>query len=109
MVADLGWVDYDLGHSIVCLLLLGQMGVWQNRLVKMEYPNKNQANPTQVLDHQSHPVYKLALEASNAEFKDLRECGEVGPVLALNNTRGKTCSVKKMENNTVADFSVVSV
>ena len=30
VIADLGWVDYDLGYSIVCLVLLGQMGIWQN-------------------------------------------------------------------------------
>ena len=33
VVAYLGWVDYDFGHSSVCLVLLGQMGIWQNRLV----------------------------------------------------------------------------
>ena len=29
----LGWVDYDFGHSAVCLVLLGPLGIWQNRLV----------------------------------------------------------------------------
>ena len=32
VVADLGWVDYDFGHSTVCQVLLGQTGIWQNRL-----------------------------------------------------------------------------
>ena len=27
-----GWDDIDLSHSTVCLVLLGQMGIWQNRL-----------------------------------------------------------------------------
>ena len=29
----MGWVDYDFGYSSVCLVLLGQMGIWQKRLV----------------------------------------------------------------------------
>ena len=33
VVTYLGWVDYDFGHSFVWLILLGQMGIWQNRLV----------------------------------------------------------------------------
>ena len=31
VVAYMGWVDYDFGHSSVCLVLLGQMGIWQIR------------------------------------------------------------------------------
>ena len=27
-----GWDDIDLSHSTVCLVLHGQMGIWQNRL-----------------------------------------------------------------------------
>ena len=27
---DLGWVDFDFGYSTVCLILLGQVRVWQN-------------------------------------------------------------------------------
>ena len=30
VVAFLGWVDYDVGHSTTCPVLLGQMGVWLN-------------------------------------------------------------------------------
>ena len=32
VVAFLGWVNYDFGHSSVCLVLLEQMGIWLNRL-----------------------------------------------------------------------------
>ena len=32
VVAHLGWVNYDFGHSTVCLVLLGQMGIWHNWL-----------------------------------------------------------------------------
>ena len=31
-VQDLGWVDIDLRHSTICLVLLGQMGIWLNWL-----------------------------------------------------------------------------
>ena len=31
-LSDLGWVDFDFGCFIVCLILLGQMRVWQNGL-----------------------------------------------------------------------------
>ena len=34
VVAYLGWVDHEFGHSSVCLVLPWQMGIWQNRLVK---------------------------------------------------------------------------
>ena len=33
VVEYLGWVDNDFSHSSVCLVLLGQMRIWQNRLV----------------------------------------------------------------------------
>ena len=46
VVMDLGWVDFHFGHSTVCLVLLGQLGIWQNRLGKMV-----------VRDHQGHPVF----------------------------------------------------
>ena len=49
MVADLGWVDYDLGHSVVCLVLHDQMWIWQNRLGNWakwwNIPNPSQRNP----------------------------------------------------------------
>ena len=31
-VSDLGWVDFDFGYYMVCLILLGLMGKWQNWL-----------------------------------------------------------------------------
>ena len=31
-VCGLGLVDLDLGHSTTCPVVLGQMGVWLNRL-----------------------------------------------------------------------------
>ena len=48
-VAYLGWVDYDFGHSSVCLVLLGQMGIWQNRPVNRArwWNIKNQSQPNQ--------------------------------------------------------------
>ena len=33
VVTYLGWVESDLFHCTVCPVLLGQMGIWQNRLV----------------------------------------------------------------------------
>ena len=33
VVEYLGLVDYDFGYSPVCLVLLWQIGIWQNRLV----------------------------------------------------------------------------
>ena len=32
VVAHLGSVDYDFGHSTACPVLIGQMGIWQNWL-----------------------------------------------------------------------------
>ena len=32
VVRNMGWVDYDSSHSTVSLVLLGQMGIWLNRL-----------------------------------------------------------------------------
>ena len=32
VIGDMGWVDFDLGNSTVCLVLLGQMEIWQNWL-----------------------------------------------------------------------------
>ena len=32
VVGDMGWVDYNFGHSNVCQVLPRQMGVWQNWL-----------------------------------------------------------------------------
>ena len=40
----MSWADYDLRHSTVCPVLLGQMGIWQNLLVKMVV-HQNQPNP----------------------------------------------------------------
>ena len=49
VVEYLGWVDYDSGHSSVCLVLLGQMGIWQNRLVNkaMWWNIRNLSQPNQ--------------------------------------------------------------
>ena len=59
VVTYLGWVESDLFHSTVCPVLLGQMGIWQNRLVsRARWWNikKIKVIPTKVHDHQSHPV-----------------------------------------------------
>ena len=47
VVAYLGWVDYNFGHSSVCLVLLWQMGIWQNRLINRArwWNIKNQSQP----------------------------------------------------------------
>ena len=46
VVAYLGWVDYDFGHSSVCLVLLGQMGIWQKRLVnRARWWNRQNQSP----------------------------------------------------------------
>ena len=44
-----GWVDYDFGHSSVCLVLLVLMGIWQNRPVNRArwWNIKNQSQPNQ--------------------------------------------------------------
>ena len=34
LVGQLGWVDFDLGRSTICLVLLWRMGSWQNLLSK---------------------------------------------------------------------------
>ena len=49
VVAHLGWVDYDFGHSSVSLVLLGQMEIWQSRLVNRARWRdiKNQRQPNQ--------------------------------------------------------------
>ena len=49
VVEYLGWVDYDSGHSSVGLILLGQMGIWQNRLVNkaMWWNIRNLSQPNQ--------------------------------------------------------------
>ena len=45
VVTDLGWVDLYSGCSIVCQILLEQMGIWQNWLDKMvEHSNQIQHN-----------------------------------------------------------------
>ena len=45
----LGWVDFEFCHSTTCLVLLGQMEVWQNWLVqlgkRMKHPNQSQPHP----------------------------------------------------------------
>ena len=50
VVAYLGWVDYEFGKSSVCLVLLGQMGAWQNRL-QGGGTFKIRVNPTKVRYH----------------------------------------------------------
>ena len=49
VVRDMGWVDYDLGHSTVCQVLFRQNGVWQNWLGNWArwwtIPNQGQPNP----------------------------------------------------------------
>ena len=32
LLGYLGWVDFDIGCSTICLILLGVMGSWQNWL-----------------------------------------------------------------------------
>ena len=48
-LADLGWVDNDLGSSALCLILLRQMGFRNNRLCNQErlrnLTNLSQPNP----------------------------------------------------------------
>ena len=58
VVADLGLVDCDIGHSTVCPILLGQNGNWQNSQGNWAiwWNIQIKVNPTQVCDHQSHPV-----------------------------------------------------
>ena len=42
MVVHLGWVDINFGRSATCLILLGQLEVWQNELGRViEYRNPN--------------------------------------------------------------------
>ena len=56
--SDLGWVDIDLSHSTVSLVLLGQMGIWLNWLGSWTKWWNIKVNPTHVTDHQPHPVLK---------------------------------------------------
>ena len=58
VVSDLGWVDIDLGHTIVCLVLPQQMGTWLNRLGSWAkwWNISIKVNPTHVTDHQPHPT-----------------------------------------------------
>ena len=50
-------VDFDLGHSTTCLVVLGQMGVKLNWLCRWAtwWNIQINVNSTQVHDHQAHP------------------------------------------------------
>ena len=55
---DLGWVDFDCVSSTVCLVLLGLMGIWKNRLSSgSEWNIQNKVNPTQVRELMDQPVF----------------------------------------------------
>ena len=56
----LGLVDFDLGHSATCPVVLGQMGLWLNRLCSCAtwWIIYIKVNLTQVHDTQPHPVLK---------------------------------------------------
>ena len=45
VVGDMGWVDYDLGHSTACQVLLRQIWVWQNGWVTGQDGETSQPNP----------------------------------------------------------------
>ena len=49
LLANLGWVDFDLGCSTLCLVLPGLMGNWQSWLSSWarwgNIPNQSQPNP----------------------------------------------------------------
>ena len=48
LLVNLGWVDFDFGCSILCLVLPGRMGNWQNWLSswarRWNIPNQSQPN-----------------------------------------------------------------
>ena len=45
MVVDLGLIEFHIGHSTVIVVLLGHMGIWQNRRSKMvELGNQSKLN-----------------------------------------------------------------
>ena len=58
VIVDLGWVNYDFGHSIVCQVLLGQTGIWQNRLGNWArwWNIQIKVNPTLIREHQSYQL-----------------------------------------------------
>ena len=86
MVAYLGGVDHDFGHSSLCLFLLGQMRISQNRLVNRtrwwNIKNQIERNQGQVRDHQSRPVFLLTAiiqlevpRVSSGHWKMVYFCG----------------------------------
>ena len=56
-----GLGDFDFGHSTNCLVVLGQMGVRMNWLCRWAIWRiiEIKVNPTQVYDHQAHPVPRV--------------------------------------------------
>ena len=57
-LVDLGFVDSDFGSSAVCLILLGLMVIWQNRLSSWAGCRdiNFQVNPNQARELINHPV-----------------------------------------------------
>ena len=59
------WVDFDLGRSTICLLLLGLMGSWQNWLRSWakwwNFIDQSQPNPTIRADGPPCSAYWIAL------------------------------------------------
>ena len=53
---DLGWVDFDFSCSTICPILLGLLGIWQNRLGSWArlWNTQIKVNPTKVLGQMNH-------------------------------------------------------
>ena len=56
----------DFGCSILCLALLGLIGVWQNGWVSGQYggTTKIKVNPTEVRQEMGHPVVPTKIDFS---------------------------------------------
>ena len=66
LLANLGWVKYDFGCSILCLVLPGLMGNWQNWLSSWARWWNIIVNPTEVRQEMCHPVDTINLQTQNS-------------------------------------------